>query len=48
MRLVQLIYCSRVVTGVHGTAITSIVDVFSSFRRTDRRIAGGSPARPAE
>lgn len=27
MRLVQLIYCSRVVAGVHGTAITSIVDV---------------------
>ena len=27
MRLVQLIYCSRVASGVHGTAITSIVDV---------------------
>lgn len=27
MRLVQLIYCSRVAASVHGTAITSIVDV---------------------
>ena len=39
MRLVQLIYCSRVVTGVHGTAITSIVDV-SRFNNTRDGVTG--------
>ncbi len=39
MRLVQLIYCSRVVTGVHGTAITSIVDV-SRFNNARDGVTG--------
>jgi hypothetical protein len=39
MRLVQLIYCSRVVAGVHGTAITSIVDV-SRFNNTRDGVTG--------
>ena len=39
MRLVQLIYCSRVVAGVHGTAITSIVDV-SRFNNAHDGVTG--------